>query len=80
MVREYILGRYDLGPESTGFISLVDKAVDGPDGRTWDGVAIALFIDKEALRFEEPEAGTRKASGTGPQAPVLSQAPGKPKP
>ena len=68
MVREYILGRYDLGPEATGFISLVDKAVDSPNGSTWDGVAIALFIDKDALRFQ--------ASGIGPQGSGLSQAPG----
>jgi hypothetical protein len=54
-------------------IALVDKAEGSPDGKSWDGVAIALFVDKEALRFEASEtkaqkvSGTQKASGTRPE-------------
>lgn len=80
MVREYVLGRYGLAPEATGFIALVDTADGSPNGSTWDGVAIALFVDRDALRFEARGIAPRKASGTRPQGPVLSQAPGKPDP
>jgi phospholipid/cholesterol/gamma-HCH transport system substrate-binding protein len=80
MVRDYILGRYDLAPEATGFISLVDKAADSPNGSTWDGVAIALFIHKDALRFDASGGTLQKASGTRPQGPVLSEVPAKPEP
>jgi phospholipid/cholesterol/gamma-HCH transport system substrate-binding protein len=83
MVREYVLGQYDLAPQGTGLISLVDKAEGSPNGGAWDGVAIALFIDKEALRFEPSDVAPRKASttapqksaGTRPQQSGLSQAP-----
>ena len=51
-VREYLIGRYDLTPQATGFIALGDEANGSPepDG-TWDGIAIALFADREALRL-----------------------------
>lgn len=51
-VREYLMGRYALAPQATGFIALGGKAEGSPDGDgTWDGVAIALFLDREALRL-----------------------------
>lgn len=51
-VREYLLGRYSLAPQSTGYIALGDSADGSPDGDgTWDGVAITLFLDREALRL-----------------------------
>ena len=52
-VREYLMGRYALSPQSTGYISLGDEADGSPEGGgKWDGVAITLFIDREALRLE----------------------------
>jgi hypothetical protein len=78
MVREYLMGRYDLVPQSTGFIALDGKAQGGsPNGNSWDGVAIALFIDKDALRFDASEPKPQKTSGVRPQASGLSQAEGK---
>jgi phospholipid/cholesterol/gamma-HCH transport system substrate-binding protein len=51
-VREYLLGRYELAPQSTGYIALGDDAVGGPEGDgKWDGVAITLFLDREALQL-----------------------------
>lgn len=51
-VREYLMGRYDLTPQSTGFIALGGEAEGSPDGDgKWDGVAVTLFIDREALRL-----------------------------
>ena len=51
MVREYVLQRFDLVPQATGYISLGNDAQGSPTGGPWDGVAIALFIDREALEF-----------------------------
>jgi phospholipid/cholesterol/gamma-HCH transport system substrate-binding protein len=52
-VREYLMGRYALAPQSTGFIALGNDADGSPDGNgTWDGVALALFLDREARRIE----------------------------
>jgi hypothetical protein len=70
MVREYLLGQYQLPPEATGAIALGDKAEGSPSGNTWDGTAIALFVDKDALRFE--------ASAIRPEESTLSQATAKP--
>jgi hypothetical protein len=52
LVREYLLGRYDLTPQGTGFIGLAADAEDSPGGDTWDGIALALFLDREALQLE----------------------------
>jgi phospholipid/cholesterol/gamma-HCH transport system substrate-binding protein len=51
MVREYLLGRYELAPQATGFIALGDDAPGSPEGDKWDGVAIALFADPAALQL-----------------------------
>ena len=51
-VREYLMGRYALVPQATGYISLGDDADGSPEGDgKWDGIAITLFIDREALRL-----------------------------
>jgi len=51
LVRAYILGRYDLSPQNTGFISLGSEAEGSPKDDDWNGVAITLFLDREALQF-----------------------------
>jgi phospholipid/cholesterol/gamma-HCH transport system substrate-binding protein len=51
MVRQYLLQRYDLTPQMTGYISLGNDAQGSPTDGPWDGVAIALFVDREALQF-----------------------------
>jgi len=58
VVREYILGRYQLAPQSTGYIGLVDAPADSPSGEHFDGVALTLFLDREALQFAEQGTGT----------------------
>jgi hypothetical protein len=50
-VRNYLLQRFDLMPQTTGYISLGNDAQGSPTGGAWDGVAITLFIDREALEF-----------------------------
>lgn len=51
IVRQYILGKYDLPPQSAGFIGLGDEAPGSPDGERWDGVSLTLFLDREELQF-----------------------------
>jgi phospholipid/cholesterol/gamma-HCH transport system substrate-binding protein len=51
IVREYILGRYELMPQNTGFISLGSDAVGSPRDEAWDGVALTLFLETGALQF-----------------------------
>ena len=53
LVREYIMGRYDLAPQNTGFISLAEQAPGSPAGGEWNGVALALFLDRDELRFAD---------------------------
>jgi len=58
LVREYIMRRYRLTPQSTGYIGLVEAPADSPSGEHFDGVAITLFLDREALQFAEPRTAT----------------------
>lgn len=50
MVRDYLIGRFGLMPQSTGYIAL-DQAKGSPSGNRWDGVALTLFLDRDDLRF-----------------------------
>jgi phospholipid/cholesterol/gamma-HCH transport system substrate-binding protein len=59
MVRDYVLERYDLTPQNAGFISLGNDAQGSPNDGAWDGVAVTLFIDRDALQFvaqDSPQA------------------------
>jgi len=48
------MGRYQLMPQSTGFIALGEEARESPTGDRWDGVALTLFLTREALQFADP--------------------------
>lgn len=53
MVREYLVSKFYLAPQSSGFIPLGDQAAGSPNGDRWDGVALAVFVtpeDVEAVR------------------------------
>ena len=65
LVREYILGRFGLIPQNTGYIALAD-AVGSPSGDEWDGVALTLFIDTASLEFapQPRSAGLREVVST----------------
>jgi len=52
LVREYILGKYDVPPQNAGFIGLGVDAPGSPDGEHWDGVAITLFLERSALQVD----------------------------
>ena len=65
IVREYVLGRFGLMPQHTGFIALADDAVGSPSpgGDDWDGVALTLFVDLQQLQFapQPRSAGFKEA-------------------
>lgn len=46
-VREYIVGRFQLSPTRVGLIPLGTEADESPDGKSWDGVAIAIFTSRK---------------------------------
>jgi phospholipid/cholesterol/gamma-HCH transport system substrate-binding protein len=57
IVREYVLGKYGLQPQHTGYIALGSEATGSPDGDQWDGIALTLFMDVEQLQFSpQPRA------------------------
>jgi len=66
-VREYLLERYGLMPQHTGSIALGSDASGSPDGNRWDGVALTLFLDTDAVPFasQPPTAG----AGQTPASP-----------
>lgn len=51
IVREYILGKYDVPPQTAGFIGLGAEALNSPDKDRWDGVALTLFLDRAELQL-----------------------------
>jgi outer membrane protein OmpA-like peptidoglycan-associated protein len=55
-VREYVLDRYDLLTQHTGYIALAGEAPGSPLGDAWNGVAITLFLDRDELRFVPQQA------------------------
>jgi phospholipid/cholesterol/gamma-HCH transport system substrate-binding protein len=59
IVREYVLGRYEMMPQNIGSIALADDAKDSPSHGAWDGVAITLFLDREALQFANQRPSAR---------------------
>jgi phospholipid/cholesterol/gamma-HCH transport system substrate-binding protein len=56
IVREYLMGRYDLLAQNTGYISLAEDAQGSPSGERWDGVAVTLFLDRDQLQFGDQQA------------------------
>jgi phospholipid/cholesterol/gamma-HCH transport system substrate-binding protein len=71
MVREYVLRQYSLAPQYTGAIALGDEAQGSPAGGAWDGIALTLFLDREALQFETVPA--RAPAVAQPAAAPASQ-------
>jgi phospholipid/cholesterol/gamma-HCH transport system substrate-binding protein len=56
IVREYLMGRYGLMPQNTGYIGLGSDVEGSPAGTKWDGVSLTLFLDTAALQFADQQA------------------------
>jgi phospholipid/cholesterol/gamma-HCH transport system substrate-binding protein len=52
MVREYLVGKFHLDPQSIGLMPLGSDAPGSPSSGKWDGIALAAFVERTA-----PEKG-----------------------
>ena len=48
-VREYIIARYGWAPTLVGTMPLGAQAINGPSGAEWDGISLAVWVDRRAL-------------------------------
>jgi phospholipid/cholesterol/gamma-HCH transport system substrate-binding protein len=46
IAREYLIGEFHLDPQATGIMPLGRESSDSPAGKVWDGIALAVFIEK----------------------------------
>ena len=46
MVRDYLIGKFQLSPTTTGIMPLGADAAGSPNNGRWDGVAIAAFLER----------------------------------
>jgi phospholipid/cholesterol/gamma-HCH transport system substrate-binding protein len=49
LVRDYVVGKFKLDPNYTGIMPMGIEAPGSPSGGEWNGVALALFVEKAAL-------------------------------
>ncbi len=50
LVRDYLLERFALDPQNVGDMPLGEQSVGTPGDRPWDGVALAVFLDRHMTR------------------------------
>jgi phospholipid/cholesterol/gamma-HCH transport system substrate-binding protein len=62
VVREYVIQRFALNPQTVAMMPLVGPAPDSPEGRSWEGVALALFVTPDDL-----EPATRTETEARPE-------------
>jgi phospholipid/cholesterol/gamma-HCH transport system substrate-binding protein len=60
IVRQYIVGKYDVPPQNAGFIGLGGEAFGSPDKDHWDGVSLTLFLDRTELHADNARADTTR--------------------
>lgn len=46
MVRDYLVAKFGLDPRYVATMPMGNAAIDSPAGDTWDGVALALFLEQ----------------------------------
>ncbi len=49
IVRDYIVSKFELDPNLVAVMPLGNEARDSPDGDTWNGVALAMFVPASVL-------------------------------
>ena len=49
LVRDYLVGKFRLDPNYVAMMPMGAEAPGSPTGREWNGVALALFVEKAAL-------------------------------
>jgi phospholipid/cholesterol/gamma-HCH transport system substrate-binding protein len=69
-VRDYVLTRFDLAANHTAAMPLGENAAGSPDGGSWDGIALAVFVERRVL-----QSGATQAGGSDVAVPVNSAGP-----
>ena len=49
IVRDYLVGKFGLDSRYVATMAMGSEAMDSPAGDTWDGVALAMFVDVSSL-------------------------------
>ena len=49
LVRDYVVGKFKLDPSYVAIMPMGSEAPDSPSGKEWNGVALALFVEKTVL-------------------------------
>ena len=79
LVLDYLQSRFGLTSTRTAAMPLGSRASGSPEGDTWDGVALAVFVDRKALQSAPSAAassvparpqGTTGAAASRPADPV----------
>src|SRR5207247_10570912 len=47
MIREYLIGKFQLDPTTTGIMAMGSDAAGSPEYRPRDGAALAAFLDRQ---------------------------------
>ena len=68
LVLDYLASHFGLASNRTVVMPLGHRAAGSPDGETWDGVALALFVDRKALRQLDTSAGAEPVVSGGGEA------------
>jgi hypothetical protein len=50
LVRDYFLDKFGLTPQTVGIMPLGKESTGSPNGEPWNGVALAMFDDKNAAK------------------------------
>jgi phospholipid/cholesterol/gamma-HCH transport system substrate-binding protein len=57
-VRDYVVSKYGVSPNQVAIMPLGNEAQGSPDGTQWDGVALALWVDRRVFE-KSPASGGR---------------------
>jgi phospholipid/cholesterol/gamma-HCH transport system substrate-binding protein len=49
LVRDYLIGKFGLDPNYVATMSMGSEARESPEGDTWDGAALALFVPASGM-------------------------------
>jgi phospholipid/cholesterol/gamma-HCH transport system substrate-binding protein len=63
-VRDYLIHRFALNPNRVGLMPLGSQAPGSPGSGTWDGVGLALFVDRRVFEAEYERQQQQGAAGT----------------
>jgi phospholipid/cholesterol/gamma-HCH transport system substrate-binding protein len=68
LVLDYLTSHFGLASNRTVVMPLGNRAAGSPDGEVWDGVALALFVDRKVLRQLDTAAGAEPVVSGGGEA------------